>query len=1166
MYMSHAGSDVESFKSIAANAAKAFFTKRLTKELEKRFNPKQTDAAGQVIACAYEEWFTTMRMSLRMQGYDENELKNFFQAYHNDLEKFLADTDVAEELLKPFTSAVAKTDIDRKRLLRRWQILHLRPLPEDMDTAAICRAYPQRVKKAGIVKPDLFKLFKLLAQEHSEYLEAIRDFWPDDNLENYASRIKKRYRALDLSALTLPAHDDLEIQPVLLRDVFIPQNAQESHPLREQPEGPGEKIQQAGKTDTEALSKEWRKAQSLQNSGPKNPPEPVLAALAKKKNKHTVLLGDPGSGKSTLARYLLLSVLEPPRDMNGRVAPWIDAFKGHLPLLVELRRYMGVMMENPSCKNFIKYFYHVEKIEKYGLLYLDSQPKDGQSLENEQKKKLVELLLKCPCIKDRGVRQSLLKQLPDFIADAITAYDNAKEHVTNIVDTCVAYENGLNFLVDNIGFFDGETIPFQNLTTFMAKFANKDSVNGSPPQTKGLLKLSKKQLKTYPSFVIFDGLDEIFDPKQREVISHKIIRFANSYPNSRILVTSRSIGYRGKPFLDADFQEYTLQDLDEQQIQTFVRGWFRLKFPDKPDEAEFRQQRILNAISDSPAICQLAGNPLLLTIIAIIAKHQELPRDRAKLYEHASKVLCHHWDVTGHRIPVEETLADFMREDDKLELLRYIARRMQSGPKGLAGNFILATELLEEVEKYMAHRWQLQPVDARRVGLAVINQLRERNFILCLWEKDVYGFVHRAFLEYFCAMDIVHRFTNWRELTFEQLQSDIFLKNYQDNAWHEVLRLICGLVAPRFAGGLIDAIVPKGTQAFKKTDALILAIQCLSETGNLNEIRETASQVLEGIMGWFEYQDKHKAVEAVKKEQAFLESAVPAVENIGAGWPGREVVVEWLPDPKKEICSFNGAHAFGRIIKALCSEHEKTKDGLITLSDIISRKADSYMAFDALARCFGKQKEIYSLLCHRAIEGEHEGIRAAALSTLAEHYVDEVEAVDTCGLLRQRAVEDDDWYVRSTALGVLAKYYTDSSDTRSLVRKQAVEDRHENVRDTALRILVKHYDDAPDTYALLEQCASGDEHERIRSAAMGGLLKYHEEWERWQILLSRDLDKREPWLDAIDERQLAKAVRKLKKPRVEVYREYESIARKLPIKLNWKEGSVPMLMCGDATV
>jgi hypothetical protein len=50
----------------------------------------------------------------------------------------------------------------------------------------------------------------------------------------------------------------------------------------------------------------------------------------------------------------------------------------------------------------------------------------------------------------------------------------------------------------------------------------------------------------------------------------------------------------------------------------------------EPDDTNFCDQRIESALKNSPAIQQLTANPLLLTMVVIIAKHQELPRERAK--------------------------------------------------------------------------------------------------------------------------------------------------------------------------------------------------------------------------------------------------------------------------------------------------------------------------------------------------------------------------------------------------------------------------------------------------------------------------------------------------------------------------------------------------------
>ena len=125
---------------------------------------------------------------------------------------------------------------------------------------------------------------------------------------------------------------------------------------------------------------------------------------------------------------------------------------------------------------------------------------------------------------------------------------------------------------------------------------------------------------------------------------------------------------------------------------------------DRPDEAKERRERILKSFKESASIRQLAGNPMLLTIMAIIGKHQELPRERWKLYDHAASVLIQHWDVNKH-LKDASIDADFIGEDDKKELLRRLAFRMQSGDGGLAGNYIHREQLQDEFESYLKERY-----------------------------------------------------------------------------------------------------------------------------------------------------------------------------------------------------------------------------------------------------------------------------------------------------------------------------------------------------------------------------------------------------------------------------------------------------------------------------
>jgi uncharacterized membrane-anchored protein YjiN (DUF445 family)/energy-coupling factor transporter ATP-binding protein EcfA2 len=950
----------------------------------------QKKPAQDAIASAFEEWIIAILKNLQAQEYEDNDLRQFFKDYKKAIETFLNDPEVVEELLKPFFATTTDYRIDSQLLVRRWTALNLRELPEEFEAASVSRAYLRRVKNAGIVTPELRKLFLAqLAQQRTHYLESIRGVWPDFDLDNYAKRVETRYQVLDLSALTPPSRDDVEDGRLLLKDVFVPQMVRESRPPRELPKEIVEKLYDKGELHREELPDEFRldEFKRLQQSWTQAKPESVLTAVTKQKNQRLILLGDPGSGKSTLARYLLLSVLAD----TAEVFKTSEVFAGHLPLLVELRNYIGEVASN-HCAGFLEYFHHLGKTQGYTLNHLEL----------------------------------------------------------------------------------------------------------------------KEQLKTRPSLIIFDGLDEIFEPKERDKITQEIIGFALEYQDkARVLVTSRIIGYQANALQAADFREYTLQDLAPAQIKTFAQGWYKLLvFRDKPEESAYRYQRIETALQHSPAIRQLAGNPLLLTMIAIIAKHQELPRERAKLYEHATKVLCHHWDVTGHKIPVAETPADFMREDDKLELLRRIAWRMQASAKGLAGNFILSEDLRDEMADYLRTRWQLSAVDIGRIGSGMIAQLRERNFILCLYGAQLYGFVHRTFLEYFCAAEIVDRLQPGavQGLTAEALKEDIFRAHYQDSAWHEVLRLICGMVKPLIAGELISAIVPKRKEAFKKTDDLILAVQCLAEVADINQIAEVAERVLGSLCGWFEI-DIYKPH---KKEQQFEEHAVPAVETIGKNWPKREIFLSWLSEPKKKVCSEQGVYAFGKIVAALWADGETTRQSLIALSkknveERLLFRLFRYlplpnMAFDALARCFKPQHETYSLLQKMLQDNKHEYVRSAAVSSLAEHYP---ERPETYSLLQQVVQDDKHKDVRLEAIFYLVEHYPSRPETYSLLQQVVQDDKDNWVRRHAVFSLAEHYQNRPETYSRLQQVIQDDKHENVRRAAVSSLAEHYPDRPKTYSLLQQ---------------------------------------------------------------
>jgi len=229
-----------------------------------------------------------------------------------------------------------------------------------------------------------------------------------------------------------------------------------------------------------------------------------------------------------------------------------------------------------------------------------------------------------------------------------------------------------------------------------------------------------QHLLDQPTVVMFDGLDEVFDRPTQSAIIDDIIRFAQQYPHARIVVTSRIIGYNPERFQHADFRQFTIQPLNETEMHEFIDRWYDLAMGADPDKVRLKE-RLKEAIAQSKAIQNLADNPLLLTMMAILNRRQELPRDRADLYDQASRVLLYHWDVDHKRLQLP---LDAIGRREKQEMLRLIAYEMQAGEDGLKGHLISAERLTKILTDYLINQGFSAP---REKAHRLIQQLRERN-------------------------------------------------------------------------------------------------------------------------------------------------------------------------------------------------------------------------------------------------------------------------------------------------------------------------------------------------------------------------------------------------------------------------------------------------------
>lgn len=572
-------------------------------------------------------------------------------------------------------------------------------------------------------------------------------------------------------------------------------------------------------------------------------------------------------------------------------------------------------------------------------------------------------------------------------------------------------------------------------------------------------------LREGKALVVFDGLDELFDPRVRSDVTRRIKGFAARYPKIRIVATSRVVGYSRHILDSAGFRHYMIQTLNDDQITSFTRRWYEAVCIEDGHEARRLRNRLGEAINRSRPVRELAGNPLLLTILAIIARRQRLPRDRAGVYQHAVNVLVSHWDEDAKHLdlpPEIRAIAD-LDDRDRREMLERLARHMQDGEGGIAGNHILGEDVERVFTEYMRESLQLDLAPARKVARAMVKQLRERNFILSLYGSQVYGFVHRAFLEYLAASDVVRRYQQ-RELTDEELLDGVFARRASDAAWHEVLLLIVGKLGDKVAAPAIEKILSLQVtgDAEREAPPAVLALRALTEVRRVGALKKQSEETAKALI---RYWNKYHVVPV-----SVAADTDASFNFLGPQWVGCSLLRRWL-------------HASGGAIRSATVAYSlfTDVDALLTISSHAFFDAARAGALPYLARSWPDEDKVFDLVREQAVADPQGFVRSDALDVLADQWRN-TTAVRS--LIHSRATEDDDEYVRRWVLSTLARHWGTDRSVRELIERQAAEDSHHYVRSTAINVLDDHWGEDPTVREIIKGRAMHDEHEYVRGIAL----------------------------------------------------------------------------------
>jgi DNA replication protein DnaC len=331
------------------------------------------------------------------------------------------------------------------------------------------------------------------------------------------------------------------------------------------------------------------------------------------------------------------------------------------------------------------------------------------------------------------------------------------------------------------------------------------------------------QLRKGNCLILLDGLDEVADSNSRLTVVEWIYHQLNDkqYHNNRFIITSRSHGYQANILPPDLVTVFEVQPFNDDQIRNFIRNWYiedeRLRINENRDLKEIQNnvaadiKDLINKIYKTPALHDLAANPLLLMMMATVHRYSgTLPKRRADLYAKICDVFLGKLDrLKQHRHPLRATteiddlnINPKLERDEKRDILETVAYHMMSHEV----NTLPIGELLELID------YRLQEFDPNVDSNQFLTAIEQRGGILMQVDADTYGFVHLTFQEYLASLHIAK---HGLERNFPA---------WVDSAWwHETLRLysthteIRNVLRACFAGN------PPSTLA------LTLALECAEE-------------------------------------------------------------------------------------------------------------------------------------------------------------------------------------------------------------------------------------------------------------------------------------------------------------------------------------------------
>lgn len=316
--------------------------------------------------------------------------------------------------------------------------------------------------------------------------------------------------------------------------------------------------------------------------------------------------------------------------------------------------------------------------------------------------------------------------------------------------------------------------------------------------------------------LLIDGLDEL-PVERREEVRKWVLSLIDTFPSSKVLVTSRTTAVT-RGWAEAHrFRKATLSPMELPDIRSFIYHWHEAaaaaSYNSRSEDIASARKSLLSIVRDRPAIQSICNSPLLCALIC--ALHLEsgsnLPNNRMDVYKTALEMLVLRRD---HDRNVDHIGDPELAYREREILLRSFALWMHENGASDA----TSDDYYGRITKQLAALYRVK-ASAEEVG----RYLLERSGVLREPIPGRVDFVHRTFLEYLAAAAIVDDDSIERLI----LQAD-------EDHWREVIVMAAGHANSQQRIQLLEGLLGRGDlEEDLRPRLYMLAVACMETSPDL---------------------------------------------------------------------------------------------------------------------------------------------------------------------------------------------------------------------------------------------------------------------------------------------------------------------------------------------